>query len=148
MKRVLMLILSVLALCIGITACSGMIYGDYDNAGKAPASKNVQALAAQAPGAISALADVAMAAPVDAKTREQIAGYAAWAKLGAETASGVATAMSAKDGVSQAIGAAEAVNKLIQQAPVDAKTKESVGGWADWALIALKAAATIVPLVL
>jgi len=142
MKRLPLFVLLALTLCLGIIACSGT---------SGPVSEkaaSVSALAAQAPGAVSALADVAMAAPVDAKTREQIAGSAAWAKLGAETASGLATAMTAKDGASQAIGAAEAVNKLIQQAPVDAKTKESVGGWADWALVALRAAATIVPLVL
>ena len=142
MKRIPLLILFVLTICIGIVACSGTP----NTTSERPTG--ISALAAQAPGAVSALADVAMAAPVDAKTREQIAGYAAWAKLGAETASGVATAMSAKDGVSQAIGAAEAVNKLIQQAPVDQQTKASVGGWADWALLALKAAATIVPMVL
>ena len=42
----------------------------------------------------------------------------------------------------------QAINTIVQQTPLDAGTKETVGNWSSWALLALKAAATIVPLVL
>jgi len=146
MRKISTILAVVVILCasLGLPGCFS-IYGEYDN--KASAS-SLSSLAAQAPGAISALSEVALATPVDAATKEQIAGYAKWAKLGADAVSGISTALSAPDAASQATGAVQAINTIVQQTPLDSGTKETVGNWSSWALLALKAAATIVPLIL
>ncbi len=111
-------------------------------------ASSVASVASQASGAVAGLVDVAMAAPVDANTRAQIANYGQWAKLATDAVSGVSTALSATDALQQATGTVEAVNKIVQAAPIDSGTKDSVGGWSTWALLALKAAGTLLPLVL
>jgi hypothetical protein len=111
-------------------------------------SAQVASVAAQVSGAVAGLADVATALPVDDATKQQIAGYATWAKLGADAVSGVSTALAGPDAVSQTTGSVTAIADLVQRAPVDDATKATVGGWASWAMIAARAAATILPLVL
>lgn len=117
-------------------------------AGACATSPRLASVASQAPGAVAGLVDVALAAPVDDRTREQIAAYGRWANLAAEAAAGVGQAMTASEGVRQAAGTVQAVNRLVQQAPVDEAVKAKASGWADWAMLAIRAAATIAPLVL
>lgn len=140
MKRIPLLILFALTLALGIgfTACSDL----------STKATSVASVASQASGAVQGLVGVAMAAPVDDATKDQIAVYGRWATLATDAVSGVSTALTASDAVKQATGTVQAINTIVQRAPIDSGTKEKVGGWSDWALIALKAAATILPMVI
>lgn len=136
MKR--LALLSVLVMGLAMFGCT-------DFSSKAG---NVASVASQASGAVQGLIDVALAAPLDDATKDQIAVYGRWAKLATDAAVGVSSALSATDAVEQATGTVQAINKTIQAAPIPETTKATAGGWADWALIALRAAATILPMVL
>lgn len=108
----------------------------------------VASVAVQAQGAVRGLVDVALAAPLDDRTRQQIGAYGQWAQLATDAVAGVSTALSSHQAVTQAAGTVQAINHLVQAAPVGDDLKHSVGGWAQWAMIAIRAAAAFVPLVL
>lgn len=114
-----------------------------------PAQKTeFSTIASQAAGAVKGLVAVAKAAPLSSEIMSQVDTYGSWAGLAVDALTGVSTAMSAPDAVTQGIGAAQAVNTLIQNALVDASVKSAAGGWSSWAVVALQAASTILPLVL
>jgi len=152
--RKLSILLAVTALmCVSLclSGCFG-IYGKYDDqnstAVRAVAAQSPEALACQAPEVLRVLAQVAEAVPVDPDTRQTITGYTAWANVAADTLDGVSTALSREDAASQAVGVATAVGELIQKAPgVDSQTRQGVADWSAWAVLAARAALTVLPLV-
>ncbi|NDY57412.1 hypothetical protein G3N56_11740 [Desulfovibrio sulfodismutans] len=100
-----------------------------------------QAVAAQLPGVVEALADVALTAPVDAQTKERIAEYATLAKA---TASAIGTVDTSDpltvDKLHELIRRIAAV---VEASQADAGTKSQVANYAAWAGVALRAVAVV-----
>ncbi len=100
-----------------------------------------QAVAAQLPGVVEALADVALTAPVDAQTKEQIREYATLAKATAETL----TALDTSDPltVDKLHELIRRIAAVVEASQADAGTKSQVANYAAWAAVALRAAAVV-----
>lgn len=101
-------------------------------------------LVEQLPGVVDSLAQIAMAAPVDDKTKQQISGYASWAKLAAATGSELGKVKSPD----QLAGALTGLATLSQQLPVDPGTASQINNYVAWGSLIAKAAGIILPMVL
>lgn len=100
-----------------------------------------RAVAAQLPGVVEALADVALTAPVDAQTKERIAEYATLAKATASAIGAVDTSDPLTvDKLHELIRRIAAV---VEASQADAGTKSQVANYAAWAGVALRAVAVV-----
>lgn len=100
-----------------------------------------RAVAAQLPGVVEALADVALTAPVDAQTKERIAEYATLAKVAAEALTAVDTSDPLTvDRLHELI---RRISAVVEASSADAGTKSQVANYAAWAAVALRAAAVV-----
>lgn len=100
-----------------------------------------QAVAAQLPGVVEALADVALTAPVDAQTKEQIRKYVTLAKSTAEALAAVD--VSDPLAVDKLHELVRRISAVVEASQADAGTKSQVANYAAWAAVALRAAAVV-----
>lgn len=129
-----------LTLALIVSACnpqSGITLADQH---EVQASQLVQ----QLPGVVDSLAQIAMTAPVDDKTKEQISGYASWAKLAAAGAGELGKVKSPD----QLAGALTGLSTLARELPVDPGTASQINNYVAWGSLIAKAAGIILPMVL
>lgn len=101
-------------------------------------------LVQQLPGVVDSLAQIAMTAPVDDKTKQQISGYASWAKLAAAGAGELGKVKSPD----QLGGALTGLATLARELPVDPGTASQINNYVAWGSLIAKAAGIILPMVL
>ncbi len=100
-----------------------------------------RAVAAQLPGVVEALADVALTAPVDGATKSQISEYATLAKVAAEALGTVDTSDPLT--VEKLHTLIRRIAAVVEASQADAGTKSQVANYAAWAAVALRAAAVV-----
>lgn len=133
-KHLLLLAVAVPALLAG---CAGL--GTQGVPGSD--TSRYQAVAAQLPGVVEALADVALTAPVDAETKQKIADYATLAKSTAEAIGTVDVSDPlAVDKLHELI---RRISAVVEASQADAGTKSQVANYAAWAGVALRAVAVV-----
>ncbi len=102
----------------------------------------------QLPGVVAALGEVALTAPVDIATKEQIRTYAHTAAAAAQAVSAVAGVAVGNEPLTQISAAVQNVDAVVQASSADPATKAQVSGYASWAVFAVKVAALIAPVVI
>jgi len=140
-----------MALALISSGCSpgNMLYPEYsethgDEMRAYFAQQDAAAKLQQLPGVVDSLEQIAMAAPVDDKTKEQISGYASWAKLAAAGAGELGKVKSPD----QLAGALTGIATLSRQLPVDSGTASQISNYVAWGSLIAKAAGIILPMVL
>lgn len=140
-----------LALALIASACSpsNLLYPDYsethgDEMRAHFAQQDVAGKLQQLPGVVTSLEQIALAAPVDDKTKEQISGYASWARLAAITGSELGKVKSPD----QLAGALTGLSTLARELPVDPGTASQINNYVAWGSLIAKAAGIILPMVL
>jgi hypothetical protein len=140
-----------LTLALIVSACSPgkLLYPDYPEGygeekmaslARYDAAKKLE----QLPGVVNSLEQIAMTAPVDDKVKQQISGYASWARMAALTGSELGKVKSPD----QLAGALTGLATLSQQLPVDPGTASQINNYVAWGSLIAKAAGIILPLVL
>jgi hypothetical protein len=133
---------------MALLLCAGLALGVGCSKMDPETLSRVQSIADQAPGAVDAFVDVALAMPLDADTHDKVAGWGTMAKLGTRAAVGITDVLTKPEGATHAAGAVTAISDLVKAAPIPEASKTNAINWAGWSLTALKAVATLLPLIL
>jgi hypothetical protein len=151
MRRTLMcIVVIILALSLGLLmpGCYGQQIptGDTNPAAIAESdAADIGAVIQQMPGVVDSVAEIIRTAPgVDTQTKDQILGYATFAKDASQAGASLATVKSPD----QLGGAFTAVANLATAAPLDAATRSQIDNYVGWGAVLLKTAGILAPLIL